>query len=75
RLLIETTALPMAEIAFAAGFSSIRSFNDTVREVFALTPSDLRARAPKAPAGRAAERAAPGALTLRLPFRAPLNPD
>ncbi|MFD8612695.1 AlkA N-terminal domain-containing protein [Streptomyces sp. NPDC059631] len=75
RLLIETTALPMAEIAFAAGFSSIRSFNDTVREVFALTPSDLRTRAPKAPAGRAAQPAAPGALTLRLPFRAPLNPD
>ncbi|MFF7983004.1 AlkA N-terminal domain-containing protein [Streptomyces sp. NPDC007901] len=69
RLLIETTALPMAEIAFAAGFSSIRTFNDTVREVFALAPSDLRARAPKKAAS------APGALTLRLPFRAPLNPD
>ncbi|MFG2934387.1 AlkA N-terminal domain-containing protein [Streptomyces sp. NPDC048282] len=69
RLLIETTALPMAEIAFAAGFSSIRTFNDTVREVFALAPSELRARAPKKAAS------APGALTLRLPFRAPLNPD
>ncbi|GAB2714999.1 AlkA N-terminal domain-containing protein [Streptomyces bullii] len=69
RLLVETTTLPMARIAFAAGFSSIRTFNDTVREVFALSPSDLRARAPKNTA------AAPGALTLRLPFRAPLNPD
>ncbi|WP_282701277.1 AlkA N-terminal domain-containing protein [Streptomyces sp. CC219B] len=68
RLLIETTALPMAEIAFAAGFSSIRTFNDTVREVFALAPSELRARAPRP--GRT-----PGALALRLPFRAPLNPD
>lgn len=45
RLLIETTALPMAEIAFAAGFASIRTFNDTVREVFALSPSELRERA------------------------------
>ncbi|POX49340.1 DNA-3-methyladenine glycosylase [Streptomyces sp. Ru71] len=70
RLLIETTALPMADIAFAAGFSSIRTFNDTVREVFALTPSDLRARAPKS-----AAPTAPGTLSLRLPFRAPLNPD
>lgn len=35
----------MAEIAFAAGFASIRTFNDTVREVFALTPGDLRTRA------------------------------
>ncbi|GGN29752.1 AlkA N-terminal domain-containing protein [Streptomyces fuscichromogenes] len=69
RLLIETTPLPMAEIAFAAGFSSIRTFNDTVREVFALSPSELRARRPRS------ARHAPGALTLRLPFRAPLNPD
>ncbi|MFE6281815.1 AlkA N-terminal domain-containing protein [Streptomyces sp. NPDC057877] len=71
RLLIETTALPMAEIAFAAGFASIRTFNDTVREVFALTPSDLRTRTPRTtPQGTT-----PGTLTLRLPFRAPLNPD
>ncbi|MFD4501583.1 AlkA N-terminal domain-containing protein [Streptomyces sp. NPDC058457] len=69
RLLIETTALPMAEIAFAAGFSSIRAFNDTVREVFALSPSELRDRRPRS------ANHAPGALTLRLPFRAPLNPD
>ncbi|MGW0815784.1 AlkA N-terminal domain-containing protein [Streptomyces viridiviolaceus] len=71
RLLIETTPLPMADIAFAAGFSSVRTFNDTVREVFALSPSELRTRVPK---GRAAG-APGGALTLRLPFRAPLNPD
>ncbi|MFI6352477.1 DNA-3-methyladenine glycosylase 2 family protein [Streptomyces sp. NPDC050743] len=69
RLLIETTPLPMAEIAFAAGFASIRTFNDTVREVFALSPSELRARAPKAGAGT------PGGIGLRLPFRAPLNPS
>ncbi|MEU5593153.1 AlkA N-terminal domain-containing protein [Streptomyces sp. NPDC020298] len=70
RLLIETTALPMAEIAFAAGFSSIRTFNDTVREVFALAPGELRARVPKRNAP-----GTPGTLSLRLPFRAPLNPD
>ncbi|MFC7891676.1 AlkA N-terminal domain-containing protein [Streptomyces sp. NPDC057381] len=71
RLLVETTALPMADVAFAAGFSSIRAFNDTVREVYALSPSELRTRAPK---NRAADHA-PGTLTLRLPFRTPLNPD
>ncbi|MFK0160331.1 AlkA N-terminal domain-containing protein [Streptomyces sp. NPDC090499] len=69
RLLIETTALPMAEVAFAAGFSSIRTFNDTVREVFALSPTELRDRRPRS------AQLAPGTLTLRLPFRAPLNPD
>ncbi|WP_416071361.1 AlkA N-terminal domain-containing protein [Streptomyces sp. ME02-8801-2C] len=104
RLLVETTALPMAEIAFAAGFSSIRTFNDTVREVFALSPSALRDRLPKTrtethPSGTSAVGAVgavgaegaegaesaesavkaaagtPAALNLRLPFRAPLNPD
>ncbi|MFF9767922.1 AlkA N-terminal domain-containing protein [Streptomyces sp. NPDC014636] len=69
RLLIETTPLPMAEIAFAAGFASVRAFNDTVREVFALSPSELRARVPRSGGGT------PGVLTLRLPFRPPLNPS
>src|SRR5919108_6630984 len=45
RLLIETTPLPMADIAFAAGFSSVRQFNDTVREVYGVPPSALRAEA------------------------------
>jgi AraC family transcriptional regulator of adaptative response / DNA-3-methyladenine glycosylase II len=70
RLLIETTALPMGDVAFAAGFASIRTFNDTVREVFALSPSQLRDRA-----GRGRPAAAAGGLSLRLPFRAPLQPD
>ncbi|GAA0309675.1 AlkA N-terminal domain-containing protein [Streptomyces turgidiscabies] len=80
RLLVETTGLPMADIAFAAGFSSIRTFNDTVREVFALSPSDLRNRLPKSraqahPSDPSTVVSAPAALNLRLPFRAPLNPD
>jgi AraC family transcriptional regulator, regulatory protein of adaptative response / DNA-3-methyladenine glycosylase II len=45
RLLIETTGLPFAEVAFAAGFTSLRQFNDTVRAVFALTPTEMRRRA------------------------------
>ncbi|MBB6170003.1 AraC family transcriptional regulator of adaptative response / DNA-3-methyladenine glycosylase II [Nocardiopsis mwathae] len=44
RVLLETTRLPMADTAFAAGFASIRQFNDTVREVFDHTPSELRER-------------------------------
>ncbi|MFF6779676.1 AlkA N-terminal domain-containing protein [Streptomyces sp. NPDC012510] len=75
RLLIETTALPMAEIAFAAGFASIRTFNDTVREVFALSPSELRERATRSARQRSDSPGTAGALSLRLPFRAPLNPD
>ncbi|MEU0163721.1 AlkA N-terminal domain-containing protein [Streptomyces sp. NPDC006261] len=71
RLLIETTTLPLAEVAFAAGFSSIRTFNETVREVFALAPGELRSRAARGPSALAA----PGVIALRLPYRAPLNPS
>ena len=71
RLLIETTELPMAEVAFAAGFSSIRTFNETVREVFALAPGELRTRAAR---GTKAATT-PGVIALRLPYRAPLNPS
>ncbi|MGY1619470.1 AlkA N-terminal domain-containing protein [Geodermatophilus sp. SYSU D00691] len=69
RVLIETTDLPMADVAFAAGFASIRQFNDTVREVFASTPTALRTRRRGATAGT------PGELTLRLTARAPFAAD
>ncbi len=67
RLLVETTDLPFSQAAFAAGFASIRQFNDTVRAVFAATPTQLR---------RAREHhaeAAPGSIALRLPYRAPFD--
>jgi AraC family transcriptional regulator of adaptative response / DNA-3-methyladenine glycosylase II len=69
RILLETTAMPISDIAFAAGFGSIRQFNETLREVYASTPSELRARGSQPAAGvhrdrpaarpsaRAAERA------------------
>ncbi|MBF6195493.1 Ada metal-binding domain-containing protein [Nocardia implantans] len=75
RLLIQTTAMPMSDIAFAAGFASIRQFNDTVREVFAVSPTTMRLEAQRAKTGAPA-RSAPlgsGSLTLRLPYREPLD--
>ncbi len=66
RVLLETTDVPIAEVAFASGFSSVRQFNDTVRGVFALTPTELRRRGARA-------GSAPGVITLRLPFRAPMR--
>ncbi|MGI5502927.1 bifunctional transcriptional activator/DNA repair enzyme AdaA [Lentzea sp. CA-135723] len=68
RLLIETTELPFADIAFAAGFASVRQFNDTIRMVFASTPSDMRGRG-KAPVGT------PGRIVLRLPYRPPFDAE
>ncbi|HEV2784457.1 MAG TPA: AlkA N-terminal domain-containing protein [Actinophytocola sp.] len=70
RMLIETTTLPFADVAFAAGFASVRQFNDTIRAVFGVTPSDLRMAAK-----RRARHAAPtaGKLTVRLAYRPPFD--
>ncbi|KWX57531.1 DNA-3-methyladenine glycosylase 2 family protein [Mycobacterium sp. NAZ190054] len=68
RVLIETTELPFSDVAFAAGFSSIRQFNDTVRAVCDVTPTVLRQRA-KARFSRGDGGA--GVLSLRLPVRTP----
>jgi AraC family transcriptional regulator of adaptative response / DNA-3-methyladenine glycosylase II len=70
RTLIETSSLPMTEIAFAAGFESIRQFNATVRAVFALTPTELRRRA-----ARGGSNAGGSNLLLKLAFRRPLCPE
>ncbi len=72
RVLVETTDLPMSQVAFAAGFSSIRQFNDTVRSVFAVPPSALRASS----SGRLRPiDASSGTLVLRLPYRRPFRSD
>jgi AraC family transcriptional regulator of adaptative response / DNA-3-methyladenine glycosylase II len=70
RILLETTVVPITGVAFAAGFQSVRQFNATVQQVFAMTPSELRARARR---GEHSEES--GALSLRLPYRAPLDAD
>ena len=63
RVLLETTELGVADVAFAAGFSSVRQFNDTVREVYAATPTRLR--------GGRGKGGPPGTLQLRLAVRTP----
>lgn len=70
RLLIETTDIAFADVAFAAGFASVRQFNDTIREVFATTPTALRGTA-----GRRHDTPRPvkGRIALRLPLRPPFD--
>ena len=70
RTLVQTSDLPFAEVAFASGFASIRQFNDTVRAVFAATPTEMRRAARK---GRGAEPTGAGFLALRLSHRSPLD--
>lgn len=66
RILLTHTTLSASDIAFAAGFSSIRQFNDTIREVYATSPTALRAARRAPAAGR-------GTITLKLPVRAPFD--
>ncbi|MFC3298847.1 DNA-3-methyladenine glycosylase 2 family protein [Arthrobacter agilis] len=74
RTLLTASPLRLADIAFAAGFGSIRQFNDTVQQVFDLTPGQLRDAARRTPAspasGRTDGRPVPVQLTLpvRLPY-------
>ncbi|MEO7846375.1 MAG: Ada metal-binding domain-containing protein, partial [Nocardioides sp.] len=68
RVLVETTQMPLSDVAFAAGFSSIRQFNQTVREVYAASPTELRGR-------RASARSSVGSVVLRLAVRTPFAGD
>jgi AraC family transcriptional regulator of adaptative response / DNA-3-methyladenine glycosylase II len=66
--LINETGLPMADVAMSSGFSSIRSFNETIRITYDRSPSELR-REFASPNGTRARHA----ISLRLPFRAPFQ--
>lgn len=65
--LIDETDLPMTQVAFAAGFSSVRRFNDVIRKTYARTPTELRGRR-RTPSAESA-----GTLQLTLSYRPPLD--
>jgi AraC family transcriptional regulator of adaptative response / DNA-3-methyladenine glycosylase II len=69
RRLIDETDLPMAQIAFAAGFDSVRQFNHAMRDTFRHAPTELRKRRSR----RRAPHADDDALMLRLSYRPPLD--
>ncbi|MET0812623.1 MAG: Ada metal-binding domain-containing protein [Microbacterium sp.] len=73
RMLLVGTDMPAADVAFSSGFASVRQFNDTIREVFAMTPLELRSRRTLRQAQRPG--AAPGAIDLVVPHRGPLDAD
>jgi AraC family transcriptional regulator of adaptative response / DNA-3-methyladenine glycosylase II len=67
-MLLVGTDMPISDVAFSAGFASIRQCNDTIREVFGLTPGELRARRRSS-----GIETAPGSIDLVLPYRGPLD--
>ena len=68
RTLIDETDLPMAEVAFAAGFGSIRDFNHALRTRFGRPPTVLRRAR-----GRCGPLGGGSGLTVRLPYRPPFD--
>jgi AraC family transcriptional regulator of adaptative response / DNA-3-methyladenine glycosylase II len=68
RELLLGTSLPVAEIAFASGFSSVRRFNDAYRASQRMTPSDVRRPRESSPLARDALRVV---LDVRSPFDVP----
>lgn len=66
--LIQETDLPMAEVALASGFGSVRRFNETFQQLFGRPPAAIRrSRAMPAPSG--------GGVTVRLPYSPPYDWD
>ncbi|MGW0801854.1 DNA-3-methyladenine glycosylase 2 family protein [Nonomuraea sp. NPDC002799] len=68
--LLTETGLTVTEVAFAAGFGSVRQFNATMRETYGFTPSELRATTGRV---RVAVATAPATLRLRLHRREPYD--
>ena len=70
RILLETSSIPITEVAFASGFSSVRQFNDTIRAVYDRTPTELQKRS--RPGARLTDGPAVD-LTLWLAARWPID--
>lgn len=65
--LIHETRMPMTEVALAAGFGSVRRFNEIFRDLFHRPPGALRRKTSASPA------AAEAGVTLRLRYRSPYD--
>jgi AraC family transcriptional regulator of adaptative response / DNA-3-methyladenine glycosylase II len=70
RKLIDETDLPMSEIAFSAGFKSIRRFNDLIKKTYGRAPGKLRNDR-----DGTADRLKEGIHELHLPYRPPYDWD
>jgi AraC family transcriptional regulator of adaptative response / DNA-3-methyladenine glycosylase II len=64
RTLLRETSLPIADVAFGAGFESVRRFNDAVRKAYGCTPSELRGK-----------NVTEGSVSIRLTYRPPFRWD
>jgi AraC family transcriptional regulator of adaptative response / DNA-3-methyladenine glycosylase II len=65
RILIESSDLPLTDVAFAAGFASVRQFNETIRKIYDASPTELR--------GRRHAATTSGQVSMRLAVRTPYD--
>ncbi|WP_223695157.1 AlkA N-terminal domain-containing protein [Leifsonia poae] len=82
RLLLAGTELTITDVAFAAGFTSVRQFNETMIDIYRTTPGEIRTAAngtttngttASGTAAHTTKKSERAALTLRLPARAPFD--
>ncbi len=66
--LIDETDLTMAEIAFSAGYSSVRRFNEALKQTYARTPTELRRKR-----RRSSSDVSAATIELKLFYREPYN--
>ena len=67
RVLLTQTTLPVSDIAFSAGFSSVRQFNETIHDVYDLSPQQVRAH------GHRAAQTDTAVVDVSLSYRGPLD--
>lgn len=75
RILLQTSQMPITDVAFASGFSSVRQFNDTIRAVYDRTPTEVRELSKQSKVPNASDDGASVTLTLWLAARWPIDLD
>lgn len=64
--LLDETSLPVSELCFAAGFGSVRRFNDVIRSTYGMSPSEIRQR-------RRKPQSLKQGIEIRLNYRPPFD--
>jgi AraC family transcriptional regulator of adaptative response / DNA-3-methyladenine glycosylase II len=77
RKLLTTTNLSMTNIAYAAGFNSVRRFNEVIKSAYAVTPSEIRGKKITEQNNETPENPntsnTTNTVTISLPYRPPFD--
>lgn len=74
RKLLTTTNLSMTNIAYAAGFNSVRRFNEVIKSAYAVTPSEIRGKKITENSNEILDGLnTSSTVTISLPYRPPFD--